>query len=138
MLGQCLPTRPLNRVTVWDAERGIGKKTPIFGAAVGGSSAITVFRRIAVQVSLPLHERPASSELARGSRLCTVRFPIPHSRLALVLSFPFQSSSKGVARADAQLARETVQPSLSLLVHPNEFEATLIPPRPSNERLRDD
>jgi hypothetical protein len=40
----------LNRVTVWDAERGIGKKTPIYGAAVGRSSAIIVFKRIVVPV----------------------------------------------------------------------------------------
>jgi hypothetical protein len=56
---RCTPTRPLNRVTVWDAERGIGKKTLIFGAAAGRSSAITVFRHTAVQVSMHLQKRPA-------------------------------------------------------------------------------
>ena len=61
MFETCPPTRPLNRVTVWDAERRIGKKTPIFGAAVGHSSAITVFKPIAVQVSRHLHEHPAPS-----------------------------------------------------------------------------
>ena len=40
---------------------GLGRKPPIFDAAAGRSSAISVFKLIAVQVSIPLHERPASS-----------------------------------------------------------------------------
>jgi hypothetical protein len=61
MFQVCAPKRGLDRLAVRDAERGIGKKTPIFSAAVGRSSAITVFRRTAAQVSKRFHQRPPSS-----------------------------------------------------------------------------
>jgi hypothetical protein len=65
----------LNRVTVWDADGGIGKKTPIFGAAAGRSSAISVFKSIAVQVSRRLHESPESNMPTRQERRDSERVP---------------------------------------------------------------